>query len=549
VLSVKTEHIKTLEPVRMDAFSRPECLPGTRLDILEFITHWLTTPTPQHDQNILWLHGPVGSGKSTLSTTIAERFRELGRLGAFIFFNRDDPTRSDPAVVVRTLAHQLATFDHYIASAISTKIETLPRIGEASIRLQFANLLVEPLLSFAERHTQGPIIIVFDGLDECGNMRSRKELIERLAEELAKLPPIFRIFITSRAESDIEAAFAPRSNILRVELDVTTESSAADIVVYLRHRMAKIRKSSMYNLPADWPGEERIQALARHSAGLFVWASTAATFIEEGHNPEEQLDILLSSKSRNKAESALDALYATALDTAGKWDNDTFTSDFCSVLGTILVARTPLSDQAIDQILGLSGYRRSQFVLSRLGCLLHWRPGQRIRVLHTSIADYLSDSHRCGNHPWFIDVLSHSRGLALACLRIMKVKLRFNICRLQTSYLCNDDVPDLSARAGAVIGDHLSYSCRFWADHLQTTSPDDEILEEVQGFLHNRLLYWLEVLSLIKGVPLASPALLSTSDWLRVSTLYAFLFPKTDQTIIRTTTNPLQHLRQMRAGL
>lgn len=506
-----------LDPIRMDAFSRAECLPGTRLDILQFITDWLTTPTTVGDQNVLWLQGPVGSGKSTISTTIAERFREINRLGAFIFFNRNDPTRSDPSAVIRTLAHQLAAFDPNIASAISMQIETLPRIGEASIRLQFTNLLVEPLSSYAEQQTQGPIIIVIDALDECGNLRSRKELIARLGEELAKLPSMFRVFITSRAESDIEAAFAHQSNIIRVELDITTQSSIADIISYIRHRMEIIRKGSVYELSSDWPGEEKIIALANQAAGLFIWASTAATFIEEGHNPEEQLDILLSSEYRTKAESALDALYVTALETAGKWDNETFTSDFCAILGTILVARTPLSDDTIDQILGLSGYRRSQFILSRLGCLLQWHSGKPVRILHASIADYLSDPRRCGNHPWFIGIPSHTRSLTLTCLRIMKAELRFNICQLETSHLCNDDVPDLASRIDAVIGKHLSYSCRFWADHLQAISFDDVILEEIKDFLHKQLLYWLEVLSLIKAVAIASPALVSTSNWIGVS--------------------------------
>lgn len=137
---------RKLEPVRMDAFCRPECLPGTRSEILQIITDWCLTPS---DQNVLWLSGPLGSGKSTISTTIAERFRELHRLGAFIFFTWDDPTSCDPAVIVRTLAHQLSIFDANIGSTISkTSIESFSRTGEASIRLQFANLLVEPLLTF-----------------------------------------------------------------------------------------------------------------------------------------------------------------------------------------------------------------------------------------------------------------------------------------------------------------------------------------------------------------------------------------------------------------
>ena len=49
----------------------------TRQDILSEIVDWATSPSGAH--NVFWLYG---SGKSTLSTTIASYFCDLGRLGA-----------------------------------------------------------------------------------------------------------------------------------------------------------------------------------------------------------------------------------------------------------------------------------------------------------------------------------------------------------------------------------------------------------------------------------------------------------------------------------
>ena len=58
----------------MDQYGCSECLPGTRVDVLNFITAWAANPTG--GQNVLWLHGVAGSGKSTLSTTVASLFDE-----------------------------------------------------------------------------------------------------------------------------------------------------------------------------------------------------------------------------------------------------------------------------------------------------------------------------------------------------------------------------------------------------------------------------------------------------------------------------------------
>ena len=85
--SARDLSLQKLKPAEMDASDRSECLPGTRTEVREFISRWATDITS--DKKILWIHGFAGSGKSTLATTIANFFRDRGRLGAFLFFDRD----------------------------------------------------------------------------------------------------------------------------------------------------------------------------------------------------------------------------------------------------------------------------------------------------------------------------------------------------------------------------------------------------------------------------------------------------------------------------
>jgi hypothetical protein len=79
------ETLRKLEPTRMDISTRPECLAGTREDLLETIGKWVFLGP----ERVFWLHGLAGSGKSTISTAIATFFQEQKRLGAFVFCNRD----------------------------------------------------------------------------------------------------------------------------------------------------------------------------------------------------------------------------------------------------------------------------------------------------------------------------------------------------------------------------------------------------------------------------------------------------------------------------
>jgi hypothetical protein len=100
----------------------------------------------------------------------------------------------------------------------------------------------------------------------------------------------------------------------------------------------------------------------------------------------------------------------------------------------------------------------------------------------------------------------------------MKVELKFNICDLETSYVSNDNICDLNTHIENHIPVYLAYACCFWADHLQKTKFTPIALSDVDDFLSHRLLFWLEVLSLVKKVCIASPALLSTAEWALVST-------------------------------
>jgi hypothetical protein len=82
----------------------------------------------------------------------------------------------------------------------------------------------------------------------------------------------------------------------------------------------------------------------------------------------------------------------------------------------------------------------------------------------------------------------------------MKSGLKFNIYGLETSDLLNDEVQDLPARIQESIPTRLAYACRFGLQHLQDTPREGvDLLNDVDYFLHVKFLYWLEVMSLMKG--------------------------------------------------
>ncbi|KAG2067891.1 hypothetical protein BDR04DRAFT_825325 [Suillus decipiens] len=98
--------------------------------------------------------------------------------------------------------------------------------------------------------------------------------------------------------------------------------------------------------------------------------------------------------------------------------------------------------------------------------------------------------------------------------------LRFNICVLKSSYLPNNEDPELQERVQKCISPHLSYPSRFWTLHVRVTVFDKELAKEVEMFFdHERLFFWIELLGLIKTLGNAAAALPTIAQWLKVSTL------------------------------
>ena len=92
--------------------------------------------------------------------------------------------------------------------------------------------------------------------------------------------------------------------------------------------------------------------------------------------------------------------------------------------------------------------------------------------------------------------------------------------------VANSDVSDLKERTERYINPALRYACISWHTHLvdSDTIPTHvpTIPPALHQFLETKLLFWLEVLSVIGAVRVAVEALQVVMDWLevcRVSTL------------------------------
>lgn len=279
-----------LNPNDMPTYDLPICLELTQVDVRRRIVDWMNA---ESGPNILWLHGVSGSGKSTITMTIAEYFRDMSRLGAFIFFERG---ASGPGSAIPTIAFKLSLFDSTIGVRITEQVNANKDIASAKATVQFDKLLSSTTSGTVT--SQAPFIVILDALDQCGTPEDRVELLELIKRNFSKLPSHFRLLVTSRPEHDIISAFSPHQDSIRsIELDHNSDARRKDVLRYIDHEMRRIFADSELEVPEEWPWSENMELLANATSGLFSRASEAITRVSTSDDPFCALEDLISEST------------------------------------------------------------------------------------------------------------------------------------------------------------------------------------------------------------------------------------------------------------
>ncbi|KAL1997110.1 hypothetical protein VTN49DRAFT_7975 [Thermomyces lanuginosus] len=129
----------------------------------------------------IWLNGMAGTGKSTISRTIAGRLKAKGLLAASFFFKRGEEDRGSAKRLFSTLAKQLATRIPQFIPSIRKTVDDDPDISEKAVKDQFDKLILQPLREM-KQSKMSYMVIVIDALDECEREDEIKALLRMLPQ-------------------------------------------------------------------------------------------------------------------------------------------------------------------------------------------------------------------------------------------------------------------------------------------------------------------------------------------------------------------------------
>ncbi|KAJ5117442.1 WD40-repeat-containing domain protein [Penicillium atrosanguineum] len=492
--------IRWLHIAKGAAFNDPdnqqiECLPGTQVELLGKIGHWVKTP---NEKCLFWLSGLAGTGKSTIFQAL---WRDRGVLGASFFFRSGEQERGNAKLLFPTLARQLGDTIPQLTPNIQHAIRNDPEISARGLEEQFQKLILEPLNELNLARSRSTILIVIDALDECSqddDVRDILELLPRLQESCSVQ---FRFLLTSRPDLPMKLGLqgATDNHQHLIIHEIPHSVMEHEIRVYLNHKFLWLQQER--DLPADWPGEKTINTLVERTAPSFISTTTLVRFVsDDSGNAAERLEAILSDQTNyaTNMEGTYTLILNQLLTNEDEEKPRQLIHEFQNTIGILILLATPRSVDSFAKLLQMETDKvQEQIKLFYPVLDVPARSDEPVQILHLSFRDFLLDKKQ-EEYPFWVDESLVHKKLAAQCLKVMqdpKYGLRKNICNLQNEITprVNIDKDTLSH----CLPSELQYACRYWVHHLvQSHNPVDE-LAEVLPFLQSHFLYWVEAMSLL----------------------------------------------------
>ncbi|KAF9552231.1 hypothetical protein CPC08DRAFT_296570 [Agrocybe pediades] len=495
------------------------CLRGTRQELIDEIVQWVSSSgsvDQKSAKHIYVLAGPPGCGKSTVAHTIAEAFHEHKRLGASLFLRgHSGPVNSQ--TVSSSIIHQLAQYNTVIKARIAEALKSDPSLTDADIGQQFRHLLVGVINTGAPNDDAalamiGPILIVLDNLHEISEKGEQERILTAIAEDFLKLPPNFRLLLTSRSRDtviDVFDAIPDHCHIREVTYD-NPRGEAPDVFM----------TSSLERLPQlkDCPSlGEMHKSLLERSMGIQTWIDILFRFLFFCRDRElwlpgawQTLHQILSSPIPLSKENAMDSLYR-AIFSSFPYPTSLVKDLLLSFLSvgplSLTEAHKRISLKCIEftKVIGEDHSRRCPIlqVMQELGFVISEKgksgKGKTLCALSPLLLDSLTNERRCHG------TLFPGPKKAVMTIKIMNDEFRLGRWKkLGNNY---------KTSAGNYPQADLQRSCLSWISCIESCGVecmDDRITEfdplftVLEEFLAGPILGWMHCLAILAGT---SPSL------------------------------------------
>lgn len=477
-------------------------------DACEWILHtdqYAAFTTHRNDEHLLrdscrllWIKGHAGTGKTMLLMGIIrslERQQDFLAPGlSYFFYQATDATLNNATAALRSLVWMLLVEQPHLISHLRKKYKdsgaALFQDPNAFFALSeaFKSMLSDPKLS--------PVLFVVDALDECAldkcdlSKPGLNKFLELISYSIATCEKV-KWLVSSRPEVDVLAklkTFNTSTPVVSeglVELDA--QSLAGPVDAYIKHKLSILNRKGGYD--ASLLDDLSVE-VHRRAMNTFLWVALAFKVLESTH-PRYAI------KRIKDMPPTLSELYdhmMTRIENVTEID----VQDCKRVLICAVLAFRPLSLCELAILCDMPA-DITETAVQLCGSFLTAKE-ETVYLIHQSAKDYLDKNYESKLQP--AGMTQGHTDISSRSIAAMSSILKQNIYKLDYGFKPKDMAnprPDPLAP--------IQYACVFWADHLASNGESHEYTRaladgrEVFTFLKDRLLHWLESLSLLGKLP------------------------------------------------
>ncbi|KAM0309460.1 hypothetical protein ACHAO8_009025 [Botrytis cinerea] len=434
------------------------------------------------DNCLLWIKGDPGKGKTMLLCGIINELQRSDEaILAYFFCQGTDERINNAIAVLRGLIYMLISRQPALSSHLHEKFEVA---GENLFKdTNTFTALSGTLKAMLKDESLKPTILIIDGLDEC-----QKDLPRLLSLIVSGLSISSRVkwLVSSRNWFEIEQQLQQAERGTGLSLELNNESVSAAIERYVREKVEYLSKIKNYTGKRRHDVE---QYLIKNASGTFLWVALVCQDLENARLPMP-LEL-------HNFPPGLDSLYHRILQQIKDIEDEYITNICFQVLAIMVVTYRPIT---LDELVSLNNLDEvlPEQIIQLCRSFLVIRE-QSIFFVHQSAKDFLSEKATKTIFPNGISEV-HNK-VFLNSMTAMSKTLKQDIYDLQYSGFPIDKVKQLDPDPLAPI----RYSCIYWIHHLRDGDPEQN-REHVQDnsniheFLKKHLLYWLEIMSLIRKI-------------------------------------------------
>jgi tetratricopeptide (TPR) repeat protein len=380
----------------------------------EFRDWRFSEPKEGAKDRILWIRGPLGIGKSTMSAYFIDLLKLMypNSIVAYFFCRSNQAGLTKAHEIIRTLAYQCIDGNRAARSVLQELKEKDFQICDSlGIGYLFEKILLEPL-----QCTQKEIYIIIDGLDEanttdCHNSdHSPEPDLHVLLASLAKLPAT-RLLFVSRPSSNISSVIPCTKTKA-----IGKSENAKDIATYVKNALNESERLRKHFQNENLSPFQYFQEKAN---GVFLWVELVIKQLGKANSKSVFRKYL---DGFSAASGSIERLYESILLKFGEedqpWVKETLrwlvvAEEQMKVLELADAVEWCLQDQHID-------FRR--FLEVECGSILQLMPAWNneviVQLVHETFRSFLLNERTCPKS-FFVDETEVHAHVTSKCLSRM----------------------------------------------------------------------------------------------------------------------------------